>query len=484
MWRCACSTRSAEPATSCTIVALTNGDGETVGILGTLVDDTERRLAEMSLRSSEELHRLTIANLPGTAVGLYDRELRCLLMEGVDSLGFSTAALRGKHISEITPPEGMPALMPGIEAALAGEEYSGELYLSEQATRWSFQTAPYFDDSRQITGFIVVGKDVTEQRKAEMDGRRSDALFRLAFDHAPIGMAIIGLDERFHQVNGALEEMLGGSADALTIAPVFDLCHPDDCAGAKAAFADLLTKGQANGELRLRGAGDTTIWVDARTTLINDDNGNPLHVLAQIQDITDRHARINRLEHMVVHDPLTGLSNTRGFETALAAQISVNRRYGERGSLMVIDLDNFKQVNDTFGHATGDDLLVAAADALRDRLRDSDIVARLGGDEFAIILPEQDVVAAEPVAHDLIVAITARAESVGHGLPEVTASVGLTTLCRTGLTTDEALVRADHAMYTAKRAGKNRVAIYDETTSTRTAIPTGSVASSDAAESS
>jgi diguanylate cyclase (GGDEF)-like protein len=162
----------------------------------------------------------------------------------------------------------------------------------------------------------------------------------------------------------------------------------------------------------------------------------------------------------VEHDSLTGLLNRRGFERALALQISAGHRYGEKGSLLLVDLDGFKIVNDTIGHAGGDQVIVNASGTLIGRLRDTDVIGRLGGDEFAVILPEQDLREAEEVAQDLVAQINRNAARLSSAVPAVTASIGVMSLSDSSVTPDEAMVRADRAMYEAKRGGKNCVAVY------------------------
>jgi PAS domain S-box-containing protein len=261
-------------------------DGNVVEIIGTLVDETERRVAEKALRDSEELHRLTMSNLPGAAVGLYDRDMRCLLMEGIEGQGMTTETCRGKHISELAPPESVADLMPGIEAALAGHEFKGEFRVGETEERWTYNAAPYRDARAEITGFMIIAQDVTEQRRAEQESRMADNLFRVAFDSAPVGMVIFGLDKTFVQVNHAFEQMLGIKQGGFSSRPIIDVIHPEDVTTAEGAFARVAEDGQSSIEIRLVAVDDRVIWVDVVGTLVRDDHGNPIHVLAQIRDVT------------------------------------------------------------------------------------------------------------------------------------------------------------------------------------------------------
>jgi diguanylate cyclase (GGDEF)-like protein len=151
------------------------------------------------------------------------------------------------------------------------------------------------------------------------------------------------------------------------------------------------------------------------------------------------------------HDYLTGLLNRRRFERELATQLERCHRHGERAAVLLLDIDRFKQVNDTKGHAAGDRLLKDAAQAFEQRVRGTDRVARVGGDEFAAILVETDEDGALEVGKALIQSL----RETDHG---ITGSVGITAM-RAGDEVDTVLARADRALYAVKRAGRNGVRI-------------------------
>jgi diguanylate cyclase (GGDEF)-like protein len=153
---------------------------------------------------------------------------------------------------------------------------------------------------------------------------------------------------------------------------------------------------------------------------------------------------------MADHDPLTGLANRRRFEEELERHVARGRRYGMSGAVLMLDLDDFKQVNDNFGHRAGDRVMTAVAVVLRNRLRESDTVARFGGDEFAILMPVGGETEATELA-DLLASAVARDVSSPAG--PLSASVGIA-LTEEHSTPDELLSRADDAMYAAKRARK------------------------------
>jgi diguanylate cyclase (GGDEF)-like protein len=176
-------------------------------------------------------------------------------------------------------------------------------------------------------------------------------------------------------------------------------------------------------------------------------------LLAALVLIWSRNERMQELTRQASHDPLTGLKNRRRFEEDLRVELARSHRYASPGALLMLDLDHFKQVNDTLGHQAGDQVLADIAQLLRDRARETDVVARLGGDEFAIVLPRCDITEARTVADQIAVAIRAHVSAV-EGLPLLTASIGVAPF-GTGrrLSYESLLSRADAAMYAAKEAG-------------------------------
>ena len=159
------------------------------------------------------------------------------------------------------------------------------------------------------------------------------------------------------------------------------------------------------------------------------------------------------LRDLATHDSLTRVLNARTFQERLTTELGRNRRYNRPMALLYLDLDDFKAVNDTHGHHTGDAVLRVVADAIRRAVRQADVVGRLGGDEFAVLMPETDGAVARAAAERL----AANVAAVLDGTPAVTASIGLLSCGGSGADADSVLRRVDQAMYEAKRAGKNRI---------------------------
>ncbi|MBK5219885.1 MAG: EAL domain-containing protein [Thermoleophilia bacterium] len=186
---------------------------------------------------------------------------------------------------------------------------------------------------------------------------------------------------------------------------------------------------------------------------VNVKDGVAVRLHGTHQDITDRKRMEAQLEYQAVHDPLTGLFNRRQFADELERALRFANRYGRAGAVLMIDIDDFKLVNDTHGHAFGDQMLKSVAAAIAGRARETDVVARLGGDEFTVVLPEAEIGEARKAAEDIRRAV---GQSSSPNL-----SIGIAPFDGNAeLVADDVLVAADMALYEAKHGGKNRVSVY------------------------
>ncbi len=247
---------------------------------------------------------------------------------------------------------------------------------------------------------------------------------------------------------------------------LFDLPEGGSAMPGPLAELDRATdRGVLAGPGRLAQEATLEIGSDQRTVMISkgllteESAGSP-GTIGLITDITERKRMEHQLRQLATTDDLTGTLNRRAFFAAAEQEVERSARYGNGVSVVMFDLDHFKQVNDLHGHAVGDLALRAAADALRASLREVDILGRLGGEEFAILLPETPLAGAVDVAERLRQAIAAIAIPLDSNRPPLTLTASLGVAERAGDETsvDKVLARADMALYRAKAQGRNQVA--------------------------
>ena len=236
------------------------------------------------------------------------------------------------------------------------------------------------------------------------------------------------------------------------------MVHPDDRSTVATSAQALLELGSFTSEMRLQRADGSWVWVVSSTSSVFDPHtGAPVEYRTSVRDITDRKRLEAELERQALHDPLTGLGNRILLQSRL--EVATARRAPDNDlAVLLVDLDGFKEVNDTWGHAVGDDVLRIVATRLRALARPSDTVARTGGDEFVLLCPQTDRAGAVAIGHRIVSGLGAPLSS-GSITIELGASVGVAHHSGGAADPDAMLIAADHAMYAAKRNGRGGVAV-------------------------
>jgi diguanylate cyclase (GGDEF)-like protein/PAS domain S-box-containing protein len=325
---------------------------------------------------------------------------------------------------------------------------------------------------RRLRGSVATLERRT--REVEEAGSRLQVLV----EHVPAAVYIDVADPdvtdggRLAYMSPQVTGILGYRPDELVNDPELwpSRIHPEDRAAAIAAYEEHWRTGEPlRAEYRMLARDGSEVWVrDEAYAMADDTRSGPQTSQGLLINTTDRKVLESKLIHDALHDPLTGLANRvllrDHLERALARQV---RSFGTV-ALLFVDLDDFKQVNDSFGHAAGDQILVQVANRLTGSVRADDVVGRQSGDEFAVLLGQvrneiEAIASAERILGELRRPIPLGAWSIAVG-----GSIGIALTSERGATAEELLTQADAAMYAAKASGKGRHAVYDPRMPTRT----------------
>ncbi len=295
--------------------------------------------------------------------------------------------------------------------------------------------------------------------EAKRDQVQALARFEATFANALTGMVMLDLDGAILDSNPAIQRLLGFGHAEIAGHRLSKFVHQADRRKTRAAYQRMVAGGGNSLRMQHRFVGreGQVVWVDAAASLVHDAAGEASFAIAMIQDITQHkeaeaallsQAALN--EHQAQHDALTGLANRTLFHARIGHVVNPRRRSDGRAAVVVVDLDGFKEINDSLGHAAGDELLVVLSGRLDAALRTSDTVARLGGDEFGILLP--DIRKRADVLHAVERLKEAIEEPVAlQGLSlSLEASIGIATYPEDGEDVETLLRCADAAMYHAK----------------------------------
>jgi len=346
-------------------------------------------------------------------------------------------------------------------------------------------TLHYFFRQQEAAEAVRMAGAEAADRERELAARHvreleaSERRFHSAFTHASIGMALLSFDGGILQANPALRALVGAGSATLAGRRFQDLALDED----KPELERQL--GLVNGplghefegfalELRCRHASGDAVWVAAHCSFFSEPGAETPCLILQVQDITARRKAEAGLHHIAFHDSLTGLPNRRRFHDLLRQAVAATRVQpappeGTAFAVMFLDFDRFKLINDSLGHAAGDEFLIQVSRRIQGSLRPRDVVARLGGDEFGILIHEltheRDAV---QLAERLMVVMRQPFMVAGTELM-TSASIGITFSALGYTHPDEVLRDADIAMYKAKGAGKARYALFDASLHTEVA---------------
>ncbi len=379
-------------------------------------------------------------------------------------LGYPPESLVGKDILPLFHPDDLPALAETIGRLSIVPGAAGTVDARMRAADGSWhlmETAgTNLLEDPAIRGFVVSMRDVTERRQIETLLRESETRYGELFDGARDAVYMADLDGRLRSVNPAAERLTGYSRSELLAMSFMQLIAPEDAERVAGVLAQRIRgdSGEPT-ELRLVRKDGSSVFVEVTGRVVVPDDA-PGRVEGIVRDMTERHLLEEQLRHQALHDGLTGLANRTLMRDRLDQALGRRARDKSQVAVLLLDVDDFKAVNDSLGHVAGDAILVELAARLRSVVRAGETVARLGGDEFAVVVEgvrdRREVVALA----GRIQSVFAERFAVGETKLKMTGSLGVA-VTGESVTSSDLLRDADTAMYRAKATAKGGFEFFD-----------------------
>jgi diguanylate cyclase (GGDEF)-like protein len=380
--------------------------------------------------------------------------------------GMRHADSAGRRIDEILAPDTASRVCEKYLRCVrqrAAIDYQESLELPVGTTYWQTSLVPYMNASGKVFRLLGTALEISPAVHLELQTRYQNTLLCAYLEESPDGILVVDANNqvktwnrRFLDIWDIPEEVMNAGDGAGALEAVRGLLkEPDEFVGRILDLYDNLDHEERGYRVEMR---DGRVF-ERYSRGLRDAQGTCWGRIWFYRDITAHEQMKAQLEQFARTDMLTHTANRRAFMEALRIEFSRARRYGHPLTVLMIDLDRFKMINDRYGHEGGDEALKAFADAVRPLLRDTDRFARMGGEEFAVLLPETDLDEGRTLAERLRRAtaeinVDSRHESFG-----ITASIGVAELQPEDVNAEDTLNRADMALYAAKRGGRNRVGV-------------------------
>lgn len=429
-------------------------------------DITAKKQAEEALRKSEEKYRLITDNMTDL-VGVLDREGKVIYASPSHEvvLGLHPEVYEEYLAFNVVHPDDIDNLTEQFNHMVSLQEtISVESRFKNITGDWVWMEVkggPVYDSTGNLLHFQAVARDITERRQGEEALRQSEERYRLIAENMTDLVCLIDRDVYFKYASPSHITVLGYHSYEYEGKCALDWIHEADVEGVKHQLTAIIdSKDTGNMEYRFRHVNGKWIWFEANVTPIFTEDGQFKHFLVVSREITERITYEEKLAHLAFHDTLTGLPNRRLFKDRLKQAIKEAERYDRKMAVMFMDMDKFKQINDTFGHDVGDGLLKQFAERVKECIRDGDTFARQGGDEFTILLPEiQEEQDALQIA-DRILNSLQEPWQIGEHTFHTTSSIGIAFYPKDESTGYELMKHADRALYEAKESGRNNYKTY------------------------
>ncbi len=450
-----------------------NGSFVTVDVTTKMLEDgrlisikrniTDRKIAESAMKRHQAI-------LKATRDGFWLTDMKGNLLEVnqayADMSGYTIEELLNMHISEIDACDNRNDVKARINKISSdGDAVFETRHRRKDGSLFDVEVSVnHLPEQQQFVSFF---RDITTRKKNREKLEASLEFSNNMIQSMQDGFSILDSNAISMDANPSFCRMTGYSREELIgTTPPFPYWPPEEYKNIDAVLQRALKGETSDFELTFMRKDGQRFPVIVSPSVVKDRNGNILSYIATVKDISERKLAEKKIERLAYHDQLTGLPNRALLLDRLKQAQVTSERHGWIGALLFIDIDNFKNLNDTLGHDTGDQLLKEVANRLESCVREGDTVARLGGDEFVVMLLELDEEEMEAAAQtesigDKILALLRQPYQLGSHLYHCTASIGITLFHKSLQTMEELMKQADITMYQSKKAGRNTLRFFD-----------------------
>jgi diguanylate cyclase (GGDEF)-like protein/PAS domain S-box-containing protein len=414
----------------------------------------------------EEVYRSVVESTTDS-IYMVDKECRYLFMNNqhLSRLGLPAEQIIGKRYSEFHSPEQDKVFAEEVNRVFSTGKSIQHEHRSERDKRYFLRTLSPVKDrgpNGEITCVAIISTDITEHKLAEEAIRESEQKYRTIIENIEDGYHELDFSGNIVFFNDALLKILGYSRDEFVRMNYRDLTDEETARRLLQVCDEVYRTGNPSRgiEIEVMRKDGTMRVVELSVSLILDATGHGAGFRNLVRDITERKKSEETIRRLAYHDPLTGLPNRLLFTDRLAMAITGAKRNRQHLAVMILDLDYFKDINDTLGHHIGDRLLQAVGSRLTELLRKGDTVARMGGDEFLILLPEINNVGVTTTIAQKIVDSFQTPLIVDEHRLHITTSIGIAIYPDVSDDVETLIKHSDIAMYRAKGSGRNNYQLF------------------------
>ena len=436
--------------------------GKVLGYYAVSTDIHEIKTAQAAVEDKQRQLRQVIDSIP-TPMCYVDADERYSYVNDafLGYVGLRSEEIVGRPVKDVLGEKRWELLKPHLERVRAGEALAVErlVKFADGRRRWMIVRLTPRIANGEYVGYYATTSDIHEQKSVEQQLRRTNTILSAHFDNTPLAVLEWDTEMRIVRWSGQAETVFGWSAAEVLGRSLHGWRHvyEEDEPAVTRMLEDLMQGRERHATLRHRNyrKDGSVIWVEWHNSALRDESGRVISILSLAQDVSSRIQAEERLQYMATHDGLTGLPNSVLLNDRLDAALARAHRARRRVGVMFLDLDHFKDVNDTLGHRVGDLLLKELARRIRAALRQSDVLARIAGDEFVVVLEDlPDENAPERVARMILEEVRRPFHVEGNEI-HVSGSLGLAVHPDDGNDAETLLKNADAAMYHAKELGRN-----------------------------